>query len=88
MSGAVKSISSIVAKPKPPPPPPAPVSAPEPEPKFDPAKAVDVGGEGGDAKTGGTQKRRGRGAKYSPVLTSSAGDTSAASVSRKGLLGE
>lgn len=79
-------MSSVISKPKasasPPSPPPAP------PPAVDPAVAIAVGGEDGGPKTGSTPKRRGRGAKYNPVLTGSAGDTSAATVTRKGLLGE
>ena len=88
MSGAVQIVKKAVKPEKPPPPPPAPVAAPEPEPKFDPAKAVDVGAETAQAKAGAQRKRRQRGTRYNPVLTGSAGDTSAATVTRKGLLGE
>ena len=88
MGGAVRTIKSVVKPEKPPPPPPPPpIEAPEPE-KFDPAQAVDVGAGEARAKAGAQRKRRQRGARYNPVLTGSAGDTSAATVTRKGLLGE
>ena len=86
MGGVVRTVKKVVKPEKPPPPP---VSAPEPEPeKFDPAEAVDVGAADARTKAGAQRKRRQRGTRYNPVLTGAEGDTSAATVTRKGLLGE
>jgi hypothetical protein len=87
MGGVVRTVKKVVKPEKPPPPPPAPVEAPEPE-KFDPAEAVDVGAADARTKAGTQRKRRQRGTRYNPVLTGAEGDTSAATVTRKGLLGE